>query len=161
MNGCIEFKGCKDKDGYGRVSIKGKIVGAHRAAYCKQNGLTLDSIKGFVVMHSCDNPSCVNPSHLSVGTHRDNFDDMVAKGRYRGGWKNIPSASGEKNGRSVLTENDVAKIREAYKPRCKINGGRALARKFGVDQKTISFLVNNKTWTGDRSSLLDIPLTAT
>ena len=59
----------------------------HRAEYCLANGLTLEDIAGLVVMHTCDNPRCINPEHLVLGTQRDNMLDMRNKGRAVGNVK--------------------------------------------------------------------------
>lgn len=73
-NGCWQFTGAKDKDGYGLVYLNGKQYKAHRIAVdC------YDSTK--IVMHWCDYPSCVNPCHLKIATHYDNVHDMINKGR--------------------------------------------------------------------------------
>lgn len=76
------------KAGYGRVvfrfagSRRLKAVYPHRLAYAIFKGPIPE---GYVVMHSCDNPSCCNPNHLSVGTHTDNMQDCISKGRYSNG----------------------------------------------------------------------------
>jgi len=75
---CWIWQGPKDKDGYGRYNMKPTRYGAHRLAYLWTKG---DIPAGYVVMHSCDNPGCVNPDHLSVGTQIDNIKDMDSKGR--------------------------------------------------------------------------------
>ena len=77
---CWTFNGVKSGKGYGRVSVKRKFVAAHRLVVEQETGLDLT---GKVVMHICDNPSCVRPDHLRVGTHRDNVRDMFQKGRQR------------------------------------------------------------------------------
>ena len=71
-------------EGYGRFKIAGYLYSAHRIAYTLEKGPIPrgDGYHGFVVMHSCDTPACCNPAHLSVGTNRDNVQDMVAKGRH-------------------------------------------------------------------------------
>lgn len=74
---CHVWTGTKTKSGYGMFFVAGKTLLAHRLVACL-NGV--DPLAQ-VVMHSCDNPSCVNPAHLSEGTHKLNSDDMVAKGR--------------------------------------------------------------------------------
>ena len=82
-NGCLEFQGSRDKDGYGRFSWtpeKGKeiLIRAHRWIYQVTHGpLT----KNDLIMHSCDNPPCCNIKHLSLGTQKDNVQDCIAKGR--------------------------------------------------------------------------------
>ncbi len=77
-NGCWNWLGCKLPSGYGKVGRNGKTYLAHRYVYQEMFG---EIPNGIVVMHKCDNPSCVNPDHLSVGTQKDNQDDCRAKGR--------------------------------------------------------------------------------
>lgn len=80
-NGCWPFKGSRDKDGYGRVHLpKRKKIPAHRVSWILFEGEIPEKM---LVCHSCDNPSCVNPNHLFIGTHQDNMDDCVGKGRKR------------------------------------------------------------------------------
>jgi hypothetical protein len=77
IDGCWNFTGCKDKLGYGKVNIKGQYL-AHRAAFLIVNGwIPHDKL----ICHKCDNPSCINPSHLFVGTDLDNTLDAMKKGR--------------------------------------------------------------------------------
>lgn len=76
-NGCIEWQGPLDRHGYGRVS-EGRL--AHRIAYMLVKG----DPSGKLVCHSCDNPRCVNPDHLWLGTVTENNRDAVAKGRFPG-----------------------------------------------------------------------------
>ena len=80
-NGCMEWSGRVDRKGYGRVTVNGKHLAAHRFAWELANGPIPDGlhIRHFV----CDNPPCCNPEHLLPGTHADNMADMVAKGRGR------------------------------------------------------------------------------
>lgn len=79
MDRCLEWKGNRDKDGYGLIKIGNKNVRCHRYMYELWNGVKLK--KGDVVMHKCDNPPCFNPHHLAVGTMLDNVRDMDEKGR--------------------------------------------------------------------------------
>lgn len=68
-------------DGYGRITFRGKHYSAHRVAYTLFVGLVPE---GLCVCHTCDRTSCANPLHVFAGTHRDNMQDMVAKGRHGG-----------------------------------------------------------------------------
>lgn len=81
---CITFIGATDpKTGYGliRVCTPSYPERAHRVAYALAHGLEYHELKGKVVRHQCNNPSCVNPAHLELGTSKDNFDDMIRDGR--------------------------------------------------------------------------------
>lgn len=81
-NGCWNYSGCKQKyNGYGVVMIggrKGKRFYTHRLYWEKYNGPIPDDLH---VLHKCDNPACINPDHLFLGTHKENMEDMIAKGR--------------------------------------------------------------------------------
>lgn len=89
--------------------------------------------EGMFVMHRCDNPACINPEHLIIGTPRDNTRDMVNKGRH---------ARGERNGHSLLRENEVEFIRNNYK---KIKGV-VMAKMFGVSPQTICGIQKKREW---------------
>lgn len=81
MNDCIEFQGYREKKGYGRIGSGKTRRSAHREAYAVFHGLDMEALKGRVVMHTCDNPPCVNPDHLVLGTVADNNRDKAEKGR--------------------------------------------------------------------------------
>lgn len=82
-NGCMEWTAQLWSNGYGCfwLGIGGKRALAHRIAYSLEHGVTLDVNQ--VVMHTCDNPKCVNVDHLRLGTQLENIDDMKVKGRSR------------------------------------------------------------------------------
>lgn len=109
----------------------------HRKVYAKNHGLTLDDIRGQVVRHTCDNGRCINPEHLLLGSHQDNVQDRVDRGR---------TPKGEAHCCAKLTAEQVVEIRRRYKPRCRVNGTRAMGREFGVHQYTISEIVRGVIW---------------
>jgi hypothetical protein len=78
MDGCILWTKGMDALGYGRLWVNGQCLLAHRWAWMQENGPIPE---GMCVCHHCDNPSCINPGHLFLGTHQDNMSDMAAKGR--------------------------------------------------------------------------------
>jgi hypothetical protein len=90
--GCWLWQGCTDPKGYGYIGTgghSGKVLSAHRASYMMEHGSIPD---GMFVLHSCDTPSCVRPSHLFLGTARDNTHDMMRKGRARFAGRNHAAA---------------------------------------------------------------------
>lgn len=126
-----------DKDGYAKMSINYKKVYLHRYVYCRHHGIDLSSIEGMVVRHKCDNPRCVNPDHLELGTNKDNVDDRVSRGRSH-------KPIGVMHPGCKLTEEQVLAIREEYN----IPGTRYkhLAEKYGVSEKQIGNIINRKLW---------------
>jgi hypothetical protein len=132
MKSCIEHLGAKT-DGYGVKKVNGKLVRAHRFAFCQATGRSLESIEGLVVMHVCDNRICVNPAHLKLGTHADNQQDKVDKNR---------QAKGEKCGKAKLFSTQVKSIKRLLPDFTNIELGKA----FGVHQMTISKIRTGKTW---------------
>lgn len=106
---CWIWTGAKILSGYGRFGIKNKAYYSHRISWSLVNG-TIP--KGFQILHKCDNPSCVNPNHLFIGTQKDNMLDMMKKGR-----KAKIKLTGEINPKAVLTEKQVKEIRRKYSDR--------------------------------------------
>ena len=142
-NGCWEWQGTKSL-GYGVAWLsKQKKIRAHRLSYTLNIGPIPN---GLCVLHKCDNPACVKPNHLFLGTLADNVRDMVSKKRCAYGKKNgmvkYPDKRlyGTKNGQSKLTENDVKDI---LKKRISCN---AYAKLYKVDQTNISQIWNRKIW---------------
>jgi HNH endonuclease len=139
-DGCWVWTAKLDSHGYG-MSATGargarRYTGAHRQSWKLTFG---DIPEGLCVLHRCDNPPCVNPGHLFLGTQGENIDDMHAKGRASGG-----SMKGERNPASKLTERQVAEIRALYVPR-KITH-RQLARDYGVSATAIQEVISRKKW---------------
>lgn len=77
---CWNWLGSMYSTGYGKLSVNGQIVGAHRYSFFLHNGYWPEPM----CLHSCDNPLCVNPEHLRAGTHADNMKDVVKRGRHKG-----------------------------------------------------------------------------
>jgi len=131
-SGCWEWLGAKDRDGYGYFGVKRKAKKAHRLSWL----LFFKTDPGkYHVCHKCDNPSCVNPDHLFLGSHTDNVQDCVRKGR-----NNI----GTRNGSSKLTPDDIQEIRRKYKFRT--YGTTKLAEEYGVSYQMIHRIVTDKNW---------------
>jgi hypothetical protein len=78
-NNCIEHN-YSSVSGYANTSVSGMRVALHRLVYCQYIGAPLDSIKGLVVRHTCDNARCINPEHLIIGTQADNMHDRKLRG---------------------------------------------------------------------------------
>ena len=133
---CWRWLGSKTSDGYGRFYIEGhrSMFLVHRVMWVESGG----KLKGSdCVLHKCDNPSCVNPTHLFVGTLSDNMRDMVEKRR------NNPQR-GESNGAAKININEVRQIRRMAKDRT-ITQSR-IADMFGITQVTVSGIHKRKIW---------------
>jgi DNA-binding CsgD family transcriptional regulator len=134
MSECIITQYATNTNGYGEQWHEGAKRYAHRVAYVKHHGLSHKDIVGLVVRHSCDNPSCVNPGHLSLGTHQDNMDDKVARGRQsRLTWQDHPMAK---------LSFDVAQHMRAEVGMTQ----RQLAAKYGVSQRTVNKILRGLTY---------------
>lgn len=124
---------CKE-NGYGQFYINRRPVYAHRFSYLIAHGVIPDGLR---VLHRCDNPPCVRPSHLFVGTARDNMDDALAKGR-------IPM--GERRAQARLADAQVAAIRALVA----IRGGvkrlekRLIARAVGVSEHYLDDILSTR-----------------
>src|SRR3990167_8959811 len=126
--------------GYGGIRLNKKEQRAHRISWELHNG---EIPKGLHVIHKCDNPPCVNPDHLWLGTHQDNMRDRSKKGRTSRHIGNL-DLGGEKHGSSKLKEKQVIEIRNLGKTGIYIQ--KELADLFGVHQTTINNILNNKYW---------------
>ena len=138
---CWEWTANKDRKGYGKFGLAGRTVGAHRVAYMLTRGPLLDP--KLCVCHHCDNPSCVNPAHLFLGTKSDNAHDMIQKGR---NWfTSDPGrrATGAAAHRARLTETEVS---ETFRLRALGLSQRAIAMRVGVSQSHVSRLLAGRCW---------------
>lgn len=108
---CWEWSAGKEGDGYGAFCVEGKQYKAHRIAWTITNG---EIPEGLSVLHHCDNPSCVHPHHLFIGTQRENMRDKILKGR-RGNTSPIsPSRRVSRKPSRELTYSDRDEIRRRY-----------------------------------------------
>jgi hypothetical protein len=134
---CWPWQG-KRRNGYGRMFANGKMLSAHRVSWALANGSIPDGMK---VLHRCDNPPCVNPNHLFVGTQGDNMRDCAAKRRLS--LQQHPERTqGERHPMAKLTADVVREIRA----RKGSASTYALAREFGVCQATIHQIHVGKIW---------------
>lgn len=160
---CWNWSAYRGKTGYGVIGFRGKVVRAHRLSFTvHKSGIP----QGMCVLHTCDNPACVNPAHLWLGTQTENCEDKCAKGRNvsvsgdahysrihpeklaRGNnhhSKTKPESvlRGERHPLAILTQSKVAQIRDlefSGTPR------KRLAAQFGVTKSTIAAIVARRIW---------------
>lgn len=135
-DGCWLWSASTTHNGYGtfRLPRNGKLVRAHRLSYESAHGPIPD---GMFVCHSCDTRNCVNPSHLFVGTAKENTADMMRKKRHR-----PVGPIGESAGASKLKEDEVRTIRACRD----LLPQTELGRVFGVSQDSVSLILAGKTW---------------
>jgi len=129
-SGCWLWIGALTGGGYGTLSIGRKLWLAHRLSY----RVFVADPSDLVVRHGCDNPACVNPEHLSLGSHADNTQDAVRRNRME---------HGSKRWSAVLSEADIPQIRRRL-----LAGetGRSIARSYSVDPGVISLIKLGKIW---------------
>ena len=125
-DGCWEWIAGKYPNGYGMFALKRQVVRcAHRVAWMLTHG---DIPDGLFVLHKCDNRSCVNPSHLFLGTHKQNMQDMVNKGR-----NHVP--------KRILTDEQAQAIRDGE------DGPTKIANEYGISIAFASLIKNEKRYT--------------
>lgn len=129
---CMLWLNAKNLDGYGHVKYNGRTENVHRIVWSYYHGPIPE---GMCVCHTCDNPSCINPDHLFVGTRADNSRDMVEKGR---------QARGSKHTSTHLTDIDVISIRASYASGARL---RVLAEQYSVSISTMWKIVTGKYWS--------------
>lgn len=133
-NGCWEWTGSRDNQGYGRVRHGKRLLLAHRLMWSVANCEEIPD--GLDILHRCDNPPCVNPNHLYAGTHLQNMRDRDSRGRRRPPY-------GEQNASAKLNADQVRDIRARL---ARGENQYALAAKYGVRQATISSIHLQKSW---------------
>jgi hypothetical protein len=139
---CWTWTAYKNRRAYGEFRVGSMTDGtrrmklAHRYSWELYNGTIPESL---FVLHKCDNPPCVNPEHLFLGTHTDNMRDMIRKGRRAVS----PSMRGESNPNSKLSAEDVFQIRHSLMFGVK---GTVLSSRYGVSNAHISAIKKHKTW---------------
>lgn len=132
---CWLWKASVDRGGYGKICAGGEGNGwrkAHRVSWELHNGPIPD---GLHVLHRCDNPPCVNPAHLFLGTHLENNADKIRKGRQQ---------RGERHGIAKLTDADARDIRQSHS---RGESAGSIARRLGVCHSTVDDVVRGATWT--------------
>lgn len=134
---CWPWTGGVDRGGYGQLRVRPGIVRAHRFSRSLHHGpIPL----GLEVRHRCDNPPCVNPVHLDIGTRQQNADDMRLRGRANWGCSPRP---GELSPTAKLTAVQVAQIRRLWSDGERVTD---LALAYGMSKASISMIVNGKRW---------------
>jgi hypothetical protein len=137
-DGCWIWTGPQFKSGYGWFHASGNSRGVHRIAWFLANGPIpiLDGSHGGCVCHTCDVKTCVNPRHLFIGTHTDNMQDKIRKGR-----ANAPV--GERNSGARLSEAAITEIR-----RLADSGERhySIASRFGISRSQVSHVAKRQSW---------------
>lgn len=137
---CWPWKASLSPAGYGQINSgggRGRCLLASRVSWEINCG---PIPPGKHVLHRCDNPSCVNPKHLFLGTAKDNSDDKIKKGRFRCG----PGMKGEAHPLCILSKKQVKEIRRLY-----ASGGFAyadLGTRYGVGATTIGAIIRRQNW---------------
>lgn len=122
----------KNGDGYGSFWYKGRPMGAHIVSFEDEYGCSVPS--GLCVCHTCDNPPCIRPDHLWIGTRLDNWNDMRLKGRH---------THGESHAKAILNTQDIIDIR-----RLRSDGisAVAIAKWYGIPGVTVSPILRGEAW---------------
>jgi hypothetical protein len=130
---CWLWTGGLHHQGYGRFKFKGKLRLAHRLSWEFTRGHIITTTH---VLHRCDNPPCVNPNHLFLGSHLDNMRDMKSKNRH---------PHGERNGSSKITDKDVRRIRSLYKT--ELISHEELGLIFNINKATVTRIISKESWS--------------
>ena len=132
-SGCWEWRGAKNRNGYGNMIAAGRHRLTHRLSYELFCGPVPD---GMYVCHHCDNPACCNPAHLFSGTPRDNHADMRRKGRAK-------NPRGSEAAVAKITEADVVEIRAQFASGAPRAG---IAARYGLDETTVTHIARGRIW---------------
>lgn len=137
-NICWNYRGTVKTNGYGEIKFRGKNVKAHRVSIFVFSGEWPNP--EMCVCHKCDNPTCINPDHLFIGTHQDNMTDRNKKGRT---FRHI----GALNGGAKLTEEQAREIKKTFKVTGPNKSNKKeLAKKFGVSTVTVKHIAMGLIW---------------
>ena len=144
---CWNWIGSLDGNGYGKMTKPGQCdrsLRAHRISWELAYGQIPN---GLLVCHKCDNPACVRPEHLFLGTQKDNVQDAIQKGRLNPAQCNQPF--GENNGRAILTNAQAEQIREIYSHKgerySRLITQRKLAKQFNISRRTIADILSGRS----------------
>lgn len=140
VDGCWVWHNYRQADGYGVIHYGRKSWLAHRLMWTLENGEIPD---GMEICHHCDNPPCVNPMHLFIGTHGDNVRDSFSKGR--------SVRYGEHHSQNKLMRNDVIKIRKIFNETDFQDGGikrfiNEMAEQYNMTSSGIEKVIYRQTW---------------
>ena len=131
-DGCWPWQAHCNDDGYGKIKIDGKVISAHRLSWEIHFGPIPEGMK---VLHKCDNPPCVRPDHLFLGTDLDNHKDCVTKGRDF-------HIYGSQHWAAKLTEAIVKECRRLSKTQT----ARSLAKKYNISESIMGQVIKGKRW---------------
>lgn len=134
---CWEWVGCKFHYGHGVFRHRGKNLKAHRVMAALEFGMVPDDKN---VNHICDNPSCVNPKHIYIGTQKENAQDMARRGRAKG----VPPCSVGENNPNAKINGMIAK--EIYNYAWAGENQRLIAEKYGISTKLVSAIKTGVAW---------------
>jgi hypothetical protein len=134
--GCWVWTGPVGSTPYGQLNFSRKLgpILVHRLAYAIEHAVSLESLEGWVVMHLCNRTTCIRPSHLRLGTQRENMAFMRDEGR---------APRGERGGNAKLTEADVRAIRDLW---ANNTPAPSIATQYGVSNNTIYLIAHGINW---------------
>lgn len=135
LTDCIEWTGAKSKFGYGNMRFRGKTWLAHRVWWVKFYG---EIPHGMCVLHKCDNPSCIKPEHLFLGTQKENIADCHRKGRISRANRNV----GETHGGSKITEQTAIRIKMLRG----VLPARVVAETLGLNTGWVGAIMRGEQW---------------